>query len=80
MPSGPVSPAASASVQPFLRSTSASNPRTYATMRRRDSTRENWCANRLQNAVNPADRSTTSDCTKINYHRYNLGHKLSLQY
>jgi len=49
-------------------------------MRRRDSTRENRCANRLQNAVNPADHSNTSDCTKINYHRYNLGHKLSLQY
>ena len=67
--------------QPFLRSISASKPRTYAPIRRRDSTRENRCANRAQNAVNPADHSSTSDCKSvINHHKCTNDHKLSLQY
>jgi hypothetical protein len=47
MACGPVSPACSARFQQFLRSMSASRPRTYAVAVRRGSTRPKWAAIRL---------------------------------
>ena len=76
-----MSPAASASVQPFFLSTSESRPLTYQRMRRRDSTRGNRPANRPRNASKPTDQlATNSIDTEINYQISIFDDNLSLSY
>jgi hypothetical protein len=60
MPAGRASPAASASVQPFLRSNGASRPCTYCPTRSRGSLRANRGAIRRCSSVRPSAHAATS--------------------